>query len=141
MPKSSEGEIDRTEKAAATGVGPVRRLRVVVPVILGAPVRGRNLRDCIQAVADVGPEPSQVVGVGKQAAHSDDGHRNGLRGIGLTQFSSLSSVAAGGGDVIVSGSSMRSGRPTMVSSRHPLLNVGVLTGSQPRVAWGKDDPL
>lgn len=90
-------KFDRCQEAAPPRVGSIGGFGIAVPVVVGPPVSGRDIRDCIQPVADIGPEPRQVVGHGEHAAHSDDGHRNGLRAIGLSQVISLSSVTAGRG--------------------------------------------
>ena len=100
-----ERKFDRCQEAAPPRVGSIGGLGIAVPVVVGPPVSGRDIRDCIQPVADIGPEPRQVVGHGEHAAHSDDGHRNGLRAIGLSQVIPLSSVTAGRGDAMVLGTS------------------------------------
>ncbi len=72
------GEVDRVEEASATGVGAVGGLGVGVEVVLGAPVRRRDVGDRVAAVADVGPVARQVPRLGEQAAHPDDRHRHRL---------------------------------------------------------------
>ncbi len=94
-PEFQQREIDRREKTAAMGVGPVGRLGVVVKIVRDSPVGIGHLGDRVDAVANIGPVTCKVLRLRKHASHSDDGHRNRGRGIGRIQVSTLSNVVGG----------------------------------------------
>ena len=144
MPKSSGGKSTGVEEAAAARVGPVGRLGVGVEVVLGPPVGRRDLGDRVEPVADVGPVARQVVGLGEQAAHSDDRHRDGLRGIGRVQVSSLSSVDDSGRVATRQESAGRArirGTSLHAKELRPLLDLTAIQGRKSRASRGERDPL
>ena len=72
-------EVHRIQEAAPGRVQHVRRGRIRVEVVLGAPVAVPlgQLPDGVHAGAQVVPEARQIRGLGKQAGHADDRDRAG----------------------------------------------------------------
>ena len=127
-------KFDRREKAAPVGVGPVGGLGVAVEVVVGPPVSGRDLGDRVEPVADIGPEPRQVLRLGNmQPIPMMATGTGGEKSDGFKSFPFRTSLRAGG-DAMVLGTSTVRARLTMVRSLRPVLNLAAIQGSQSRHA-------
>jgi hypothetical protein len=68
-------ERDGRQKAPTPRVRHVRRLLIGIEIVVGVPMRGRNLSDRIDPTPDVRPELVQTISFGKERTQADDGQR------------------------------------------------------------------
>ncbi len=91
-PELQSGKLHGRQKAAATGVGSVRRLGITRQVVGDRPVGVGHIGDRVHSLADTGPVAREALRLGKQTAHADDGHRDLRRRVGRIQIFALSPV-------------------------------------------------